>query len=69
MFMTESGVMIKDHFNDDGSLLLEFTSGNKYEVISFVLGFGQNAVLLEPASLKDEIAKEIESMQKAYAKS
>lgn len=55
--------------NDDGSLLLEFTSGNKYEVISFVLGFGQNAVLLEPASLKDEIAKEIESMQKAYAKS
>jgi predicted DNA-binding transcriptional regulator YafY len=55
--------------NDDGSLLLEFTSGNKYEVISFVLGFGQNAVLLEPASLKDEIAKEIETMQKAYAKS
>ena len=28
--------------NDDGSLLLEFTSGNKYEVISFVLGFGIN---------------------------
>ena len=55
--------------NDDGSLLLEFTSGNKYEVISFVLGFGKNAVLLEPASLKEEIAKEIETMQKAYAKS
>lgn len=54
--------------NGDGSLLLEFTSGNKYEVISFVLGFGKNAVLLEPSSLKAEIAKEIESMQKEYAK-
>lgn len=55
-------------FNNDGSLLLEFTSGNKYEVISFVLGFGRNAVLLEPSSLKSEIAKEIENMQKEYAK-
>lgn len=48
---------------------LSLPPGNKYEVISFVLGFGKNAVLLEPASLKEEIAKEIETMQKAYAKS
>lgn len=53
-------------FNDDKSVILEFTSQSKQEVKSFILGFGKNATILEPIELRDEIFEELHEIIDLY---
>ena len=50
----------------DGSLLARFTLSTTVEIKSWVLGFGGNAVVIEPEELRAEIARELEQMIQAY---
>ena len=52
--------------NDDGSSILEFSSRSKYEVITFVLGFGMQAELLEPINLRESIKEHLKASLKLY---
>ncbi len=51
----------------DGSLLAEFTLSSTEEIKSWALSFGQQAVVLEPASLVAQIAEEVREMGRNYA--
>jgi len=51
----------------DNSLVAEFRLGNSPEFRRWVLGFGRNAVVLQPKSLADEIAEELAAARAAYA--
>jgi predicted DNA-binding transcriptional regulator YafY len=50
----------------DGSLTERYRLSNTVEIKSWILGFGANAIVLEPESLREEIAAELEQMLKAY---
>ncbi len=50
----------------DGSLLAEFCLDDTTEIKTWILSFGANAVVLEPAGLRREIVAELESMLAAY---
>ena len=50
----------------DGQCELEFTAQSETEVVSWVLGFGANATVIEPASLQQAIVNEILSMTVRY---
>lgn len=52
----------------DGSLLLKMTTNNALELTSWVLGFGENAEVLEPRWLADSIELEIERLLDSYRK-
>ncbi|MBW7862959.1 MAG: WYL domain-containing protein [Candidatus Hydrogenedens sp.] len=51
----------------DGGVVLTFTSTSRPEVKSWVLGFGREAELLEPKTLRREIAEELRAGLAAYA--
>lgn len=51
----------------DGSVLAEFRLSGTEEIRSWVLGFGRNAAILEPESLRVEILEELRAMQAHYA--
>ncbi|MDR2870831.1 MAG: WYL domain-containing protein [Deferribacteraceae bacterium] len=46
----------------EGGIILTFTSSSKPELISWVLSFGAQAELLEPAELRQELRREAEGM-------
>lgn len=52
--------------DDDDSIILEFYSSSKDEVLSFVLSFGNEAEILEPSDLREEITKIVTSMKSMY---
>jgi predicted DNA-binding transcriptional regulator YafY len=54
------------HLSDDGSLELTFTARSRHEVVSWVLGFGANATLLEPEDLRAWIKEELAGMTRGY---
>lgn len=49
-----------------GGIILEFTATSQPEVISWVLSFGPEALVLAPEDLREEIKKAVEKMQKIY---
>jgi predicted DNA-binding transcriptional regulator YafY len=51
----------------DGSLMVHFRLSSTVEIKSWVLSFGANAVVLEPASFRAEMAAELEQMARFYA--
>lgn len=51
----------------DGGVLAEFTVSGTEEIKSWVLGFGVKAVVLEPESLRREVAEEVRAMAAAYS--
>lgn len=51
---------------DDGSVLLRIQAANEPECLSWVLGFGEKAELLEPTWLRDKIAQIVAEMQATY---
>lgn len=51
---------------EDGSLLLHMKTGGLVEVRNWVLQFGSDAEILEPASLREESKSEIKAMLKRY---
>ena len=52
----------------DSSLLAEFRLGDLREFKAWILSFGEHAEVLEPASLRTEIAKTIKAMSGIYRK-
>ncbi len=50
----------------DGSLIAEFHLSSTEEIMRWVLSFGQNAIVLEPTELRDQIAAEIAVMNEVY---
>ena len=50
----------------DGSLLARFQLSSTVEIKSWVLGFGANAVVIEPEELRLAIALELEQLIKVY---
>jgi predicted DNA-binding transcriptional regulator YafY len=51
---------------DHGGLLLEFTATSPEEVVSWVLSFGENAELIAPTDLRDEIKRILEQTLNIY---
>ena len=51
----------------DGSLLAEFRLGSTEELKSWVLGFGKEAEVLEPESLREAIVAEVRKMLDSYS--
>lgn len=52
---------------DDGSLMLEIGYTNRDYIIRWILSFGENAVVLEPAEIADEIKAKAEKMVRNYS--
>ena len=52
--------------NRDGSLTVRYRLSNTVEFKSWVLSFGASAIVLEPESLRAEIAAELEKILEAY---
>lgn len=50
----------------DGSVILEVRLADTTEIKSWILSFGARAEVLAPASLRDEIRQEIQSMHQRY---
>jgi predicted DNA-binding transcriptional regulator YafY len=50
----------------DGSLLGEFDLDSTAEIKRWILGFGQNAVVVEPEALKGEIVAECSQLLRSY---
>jgi proteasome accessory factor B len=50
----------------DGSLIARFRLSTVEEFKSWILSFGPNAIVLEPASLRERIARELEAMLNQY---
>jgi len=51
----------------DGSLLMTMEVGGLVEVMSWVLGFGRQAEVLEPAHLRQAVASELVATAEKYA--
>ena len=51
----------------DGSATLTFTAQSLYEVVSWVLSFGDKAMVISPKYLKKTVAKEVESLAGKYS--
>ena len=51
----------------DGSLLLTMEVGGLREVMSWVMGFGRQAEVLEPANLRKAVASELAATAGRYA--
>jgi len=58
-----SQTLAKHH---DGSVLAEFLLDDTEEIKHWILSFGQQAVVLEPVRLRQEILAELQSMVAAY---
>lgn len=52
--------------NADGSIVLEVKTSGRWEVKRWVLSFGKEAELLEPADLREDVAHELLSAAKKY---
>jgi len=50
----------------DGSIILTMDTSGKYDVKRWVMSYGPDAELLEPADLRIEILSEVKAMAKAY---
>jgi predicted DNA-binding transcriptional regulator YafY len=50
----------------DGSVLARFQLSSTVEIKSWVLGFGANAIVIEPEELRLAIALELEQLIKVY---
>ncbi len=50
----------------DGSVILKFEAGGVMEIISWVLSYGNNAEILEPAGLRKNVAEISEKMVELY---
>lgn len=54
--------------NEDGSIELTLTTSGVFDLKKWVLSFGSEAQVLEPADLASEISAEIEKMAENYKK-
>jgi len=52
---------------DDGKITIKFTASSDTEVISWILSFGDEARLLEPESLRKEVAEKVRKTTQRYS--
>lgn len=52
--------------NEDGSVLLKFTSNQKEMILSWVMGFGTAATVIKPPELREQIRAECEKVAGKY---
>ena len=50
----------------NGNLILEFTARSMPEVVSWVLGFGSHARVMEPRELKEQVGSEVSALAAHY---
>ncbi|MCR4287455.1 MAG: WYL domain-containing protein [Deltaproteobacteria bacterium] len=50
----------------DGSIILSMKTSGSWDVKKWVLSYGPDAKVLEPAKLRDEVIKDIEAARKGY---
>lgn len=50
----------------DGSIVLSFTAGGRMEIIAWLLSYGRQAEILEPAELRDEVRLIAREMAELY---
>ncbi len=55
-------------YENDNVAILTCEMQNKNIIVSFVLGFGDDAVVLEPSWLKEELLNKIQNLDKIYHK-
>jgi predicted DNA-binding transcriptional regulator YafY len=53
---------------EDGSVILEMKTSGRWDVKRWVLAFGADAEVLEPADLREEIAAELRATAEAYSR-
>lgn len=53
-------------WSDDGGAVLTMTARNELEVISWLLGFGDEAELLSPQWLREKIAQKVQALAERY---
>ncbi|MDE6244725.1 MAG: WYL domain-containing protein [Treponemataceae bacterium] len=51
---------------DDGSVLLKFKSNQKQMILSWIMGFGNEAIVINPPELREKIKAECEAMIRKY---
>ncbi len=51
---------------EDGSIILKMKTSGRYEIKKWVLGYGADAELLQPADLRDEIREAVGTLQDIY---
>ncbi|MBQ9452728.1 MAG: WYL domain-containing transcriptional regulator [Desulfovibrio sp.] len=52
--------------HDDGSITLHVQVSNVQECVAWILSFGESAEVLEPATLREEIAETVENLYEMY---
>lgn len=52
---------------DDGSVTVSFQAGGALEIVSWILSYGRHAELLEPASLRVQLAEHAAALASFYA--
>ncbi len=52
--------------NEDGSVLLKFTSNQRQQILSWVMSFGPSVTVLAPESLKKEVLKAAKDLLEKY---
>ncbi len=55
------------HQNADGSIILELTTSGRWDVKRWVMQWGSEAELLEPADLREEIGNELRGLAERYS--
>jgi proteasome accessory factor B len=54
--------------DEDGAAILELPAQSIKEARRFVLGYGKDAVVLDPPDLVEDLRREIEAMERSYAR-
>jgi proteasome accessory factor B len=57
------------HAEKDGSVVLTFSAGGRMEIVAWLLSYGQQGEVLEPAELRDEVARIAREMAAMYGAS
>jgi predicted DNA-binding transcriptional regulator YafY len=73
-FVPQAAYRVYDEFDEqniikseDGSLIVSMSMPNEFWLYSYILSFGESIEVLEPQSVRDEIARQAEKIKSKYA--
>lgn len=52
---------------DDGSLILRFRASGRFEIVRWVLGWGEHVEVVEPPALRQEVMQHLQAAAQQYA--